>query len=474
VAAGPTLEDNPFAQADNDPFVNVFALEPSFDESSSRDVSSTESTIVVHPHNHLGKWSKDHPLDNVIDNPYHPISTRKQLATDALWCLYNSMDVKIAFLNGELKEEVYVSQPEGFNYPDQPTHVYRVKNAIYGLKQAPRAWCNTLSRFLLDNKFSKGVVDPTLFTRKTGKHILLVQIYDTAMALTACADADHAGCQYARRNKMTEENLPAPTRSVEQLVPANACLPYGKSNLLFDLEKLQKNLILHISVDILQNTNFFRAFSASANVPSIYIPQFWNTLTQEAKTEITPINPANQFVSPSAGEIVMDFVNKLGYPEVINFASDMHVNNLYQPTNVDYAELLWKEFVQGIQTFFTQRDSNKIPSKKPISHVIPYCRFTKLIIYYLESKYGIHRRPGSPRHVTGDDFLLGNLKSEYFKQYIKMAARKVQAKESCKKKTASKADKPVKPAPAKQSKSTTSKQPKPKPVKANSAKPTSP
>ncbi|GJT04810.1 retrovirus-related pol polyprotein from transposon TNT 1-94 [Tanacetum coccineum] len=87
------------------------------------------------------------------------------------------MDVKTTFLNGELKEEVYVSQPEGFVDPDHPTHVYRLKKALYGLKQAPRAWYDTLSRFLLDNKFSKGAVDPTLFTRKTGKHILLVQIY---------------------------------------------------------------------------------------------------------------------------------------------------------------------------------------------------------------------------------------------------------------------------------------------------------
>nr|GEZ50386.1 retrovirus-related Pol polyprotein from transposon TNT 1-94 [Tanacetum cinerariifolium] len=87
------------------------------------------------------------------------------------------MDVKTAFLNGELKEKVYASHTEGFVDPDHPTHVYRLKKALYGLKQAPRAWYDTLSRFYLDNKFSKGAVDPTLFTRKTGKHILLVQIY---------------------------------------------------------------------------------------------------------------------------------------------------------------------------------------------------------------------------------------------------------------------------------------------------------
>nr|GEW46610.1 copia protein [Tanacetum cinerariifolium] len=87
------------------------------------------------------------------------------------------MDVKTAFLNGELKEEMYVSQPEGFVDPDHPTHVYRLNKARYGLKQAPRAWYDTMSWFLLDNKFSKGAVNSTLFTQKTRKHILLVQIY---------------------------------------------------------------------------------------------------------------------------------------------------------------------------------------------------------------------------------------------------------------------------------------------------------
>ncbi|GKC82151.1 retrovirus-related pol polyprotein from transposon TNT 1-94 [Tanacetum coccineum] len=64
------------------------------------------------------------------------------------------MDVKTSFLNGDLKEEVYVSQPEGFVDPDHPTHVYRLKKALYGLKQAPRAWYDTLSWFILDIKFS--------------------------------------------------------------------------------------------------------------------------------------------------------------------------------------------------------------------------------------------------------------------------------------------------------------------------------
>ncbi|GJU38219.1 retrovirus-related pol polyprotein from transposon TNT 1-94 [Tanacetum coccineum] len=81
------------------------------------------------------------------------------------------MDVKTAFLNGELKEDVYVLQPEGFVDLDNPSHVYKLKKALYGLKQAPRAWYDMLSSFLISQQFSKGVVDPTLFTWHAGNDI---------------------------------------------------------------------------------------------------------------------------------------------------------------------------------------------------------------------------------------------------------------------------------------------------------------
>ncbi|GJZ53537.1 retrovirus-related pol polyprotein from transposon TNT 1-94 [Tanacetum coccineum] len=85
------------------------------------------------------------------------------------------MDVKTAFLNRPLKEEVYVSQPDGFVDPYFPDHVYRLKKALYGLKQAPRAWYDKLSSFLIEHHFTKGIVDPTLFTRHHGGDISLVQ-----------------------------------------------------------------------------------------------------------------------------------------------------------------------------------------------------------------------------------------------------------------------------------------------------------
>nr|GEX49115.1 retrovirus-related Pol polyprotein from transposon TNT 1-94 [Tanacetum cinerariifolium]GEY04003.1 retrovirus-related Pol polyprotein from transposon TNT 1-94 [Tanacetum cinerariifolium] len=85
------------------------------------------------------------------------------------------MDVKTAFLNGNLREEVYVSQPDGFVDADNPNHVYKLKKALYGLKQAPRAWYNMLSMFLLSQDFSKGSVDPTLFIRRNGNDLLLLK-----------------------------------------------------------------------------------------------------------------------------------------------------------------------------------------------------------------------------------------------------------------------------------------------------------
>ncbi|GJV91503.1 retrovirus-related pol polyprotein from transposon TNT 1-94 [Tanacetum coccineum] len=87
------------------------------------------------------------------------------------------MNVKTAFLNGNLQEEVYVSQPDGFVDKDKPNHMYKLKKALYGLKQAPRAWYDMLSSFLISQDFSKGSVDPTLFIRRDGKELLLVQIY---------------------------------------------------------------------------------------------------------------------------------------------------------------------------------------------------------------------------------------------------------------------------------------------------------
>ncbi|GJZ98422.1 putative ribonuclease H-like domain-containing protein, partial [Tanacetum coccineum] len=87
------------------------------------------------------------------------------------------MDVKSAFLYGEIDEEVYVTQPKGFEDPFYPKHVYRVVKALYGLHQAPRAWYARLSTFLLKHNYRRGTIDKTLFIKKNSRDIILVQVY---------------------------------------------------------------------------------------------------------------------------------------------------------------------------------------------------------------------------------------------------------------------------------------------------------
>nr|GEX80489.1 hypothetical protein [Tanacetum cinerariifolium] len=197
------------------------------------------------------------------------------------------MDVKTAFLSGNLREEVYASQPDGFVDPDNPNHVYKLKKALYGLKQAPRAWYDMLSSFLLSQDFSKGSVDPTLFIRRNGNDLLLkygfescdlvdtpmvekfkldedregkvvdpshyrgmigtllyltasrpdlqfaicmcaryqarpTEKHDSSVALTASADADHAGCQDNRRSTSGTPKVIALIAEVVGLEPAES------------------------------------------------------------------------------------------------------------------------------------------------------------------------------------------------------------------------------------------------------------
>ncbi|GJR57966.1 hypothetical protein Tco_1500128 [Tanacetum coccineum] len=335
--------------------------------------------------------------------------------------------------------------------------------------------------------------------------------------------------------KMVDENVPAPapTRSNDQVLPFAAWVPIRKSNHVLDLQNRQKNPIFQIAMDILHNTNFFRAFTASASVLAIYIQQLWNTLTyvEKARTyrfqldedwftlyanllrealEITPIDQAHPFVSPPLGDAIMDFVNKLGYPECLTGKTSGHDRPKYL-----VLQMLW-----GIITNTNVEYAELIPTKKGRKdkpHVISYCRFTKLIICHLGRIHNIHQRSASPFHLAEEDLRLGNLKfvskgkidevfgmpipnelisnnirnASYYNAYLEMVAKhdqKVATEKEGKKKSAStKQSKPKpaiekssKPAPApkpkvtkeKSSKASTAKPPKPKPAKEKSTKAT--
>ncbi|GJS32942.1 copia protein [Tanacetum coccineum] len=151
----------------NDSYFGIPILEIPSNQSSSSDSIHT----IVHPDHQISeynsKWTKDHPLENIIGELDRPVSTRLQLHEQALFCYYD------AFLTA-VKPKTYkdaLTHPAGRN---NPNHVYKLNKALYGLKQAPRAWYDMLSLFLISQDFSKGSVDPTLFIRKEGRELLLI------------------------------------------------------------------------------------------------------------------------------------------------------------------------------------------------------------------------------------------------------------------------------------------------------------
>jgi hypothetical protein len=87
------------------------------------------------------------------------------------------MDVKSAFLNGVLEEEVFVRKPLGFESEKYPHRLYKLRRALYGLKQALRAWYGRLRGFMFEIGFEMGKVDQTLFLLRQGRDIFIVQVY---------------------------------------------------------------------------------------------------------------------------------------------------------------------------------------------------------------------------------------------------------------------------------------------------------
>nr|GEY12046.1 putative ribonuclease H-like domain-containing protein [Tanacetum cinerariifolium] len=165
--------------------------EPRVNQEKDANVNNTNNINIVSPTNNAA-GIKDNSVDeNIIygcaDDPNMPgleeISKFSDAENDDSWANMNNldtyiqMDVKSAFLYGKIKKEVYVCQPPGFEDLDFPDKVYKVKKALYGLHQAPRAWYETLSTYLLDNGFQRGIIDKTLFIKRDKSDILLVQVY---------------------------------------------------------------------------------------------------------------------------------------------------------------------------------------------------------------------------------------------------------------------------------------------------------
>ncbi|GJR72047.1 hypothetical protein Tco_0084412 [Tanacetum coccineum] len=280
------------------------------------------------------------------------------------------------------------------------------------------------------------------------------------MCKKSMADAEHAPA------------MAPPVRTDEQIMPRIRWVPIGKSNCYLNEEKSQPSPIYKIAVDILKQTNFFRAFTASSTIPAIYIQQFWDTICFDSKAgsykcqldeqwfdltkdtlrdalQITPVDNNRAFSPPPTPDTLVEFVNKLGYPKEVIHLSNVTTNDMFQPwralttiinlcltgktsgferprapvlqilwgvvnrAHIDYAERMWEEFTQSIHTFTEDKRNlaqHTLGKKKATLILIPSIRFTKLIIFHLQRLHNFHPRPESPLHLPTEEPVLGNLK----------------------------------------------------------------
>ncbi|GJT78918.1 hypothetical protein Tco_1045643 [Tanacetum coccineum] len=404
---------------------------------SSGDVSSAESTQVVHPHNHLKKWSKDHPLDNVIVpkpdcvmiialkwiykvklDEYGDVLKNKARSPNTRLSSHEAIVKSKAGLEGV----VVKTQGEMVNtlpcldvcrldaLDDDPA-----KDNVFAIPQMISLSCWITKVLLL----SAGVSMSKILDYQ------LADIFTKALPRERFRRCSTTAIGNKGKNNMANENVPtpSPTRSDDQILPFAAW----------------------ISVDILQNTNFFRALTASASVPAIYLQQFWDTIMFEAKTgayrvqldedwfildvnllrealEITPIDQDHQFVTP---------------PSII-------------------------------QTFLADKGNLGIPSKKG--------KKTKPQLFLIVDLQSLGNLKFIPKGKTDEVFgmqickelITDNIRNApYYNAYSEMVAKhgkKIKAEEGGKKKADSKAGQSKKPTTTKQPKLVPFKQSNPAPA----------
>ncbi|GJS92687.1 hypothetical protein Tco_0799655, partial [Tanacetum coccineum] len=200
------------------------------------------------------------------------------------------------------------------------------------------------------------------------------------------------------------------------------------------------DLVLY-NVDILKQTNFFRAFTVSSTIPAIYIQQLWDTICFDSKAgsykcqldeqwfnltqdtlrdalQITPVDNNRAFSSPPTPDTLVEFVNKLGYlKEIIHLS-----NGVVNQAHIDYAERMWEEFTQSIYTFTEDKRKlaqHTLRKKKETLILIPSIRFTKLIIFHLQRLHNFHPRPESLLHLPTEEPIL----EDYYDAYLEKVAK---------------------------------------------------
>ncbi|GJR58831.1 retrovirus-related pol polyprotein from transposon TNT 1-94 [Tanacetum coccineum] len=320
------------------------------------------------------------------------------------------MDVKTTFLNGVLREEVYVSQQEGFVDQDNPTHVYKLKKALYGLKQALRVWYDMLSSFLLSQEFSKCAVNRTLFTRNEGKDIIVVQIYvdDIIFASTDPSLCDiFADMMSSKWSLKKQKSIAIYSTEAEYIALSGFCaqIIWMRSQLTdyrFEFNKIPLYCDNKSAIALCRNNV---QHSRSKNIDVWY-----HFLKEQVKNEEPMAKEQDEQQEQQQNMLDAELVpiNK----QVKIDAPKIYMQQFWYTVSYDVTAKAHSFKIDDHvfeEEFEYQIKSRKVNRQK--QELIPYSRFTKLIVKYILSKNDqISKRPLSFQHVIKLDSTLGNLK----------------------------------------------------------------
>nr|GEW28380.1 putative mitochondrial protein [Tanacetum cinerariifolium] len=431
------MDENLFAPVDNDPFINIFAAEPTSKALSSGDANSTEP-----------------PIKNMT--------------------LYQ-MDVMTAFLNGELKEEVLLGHSmtlcHGFFWTkvfqgcSRLNFIHSENRQTYSCLNlyADHAGCQDTRRSTLGSAQFLGDKLVSWSSKKQRSTVILT----TEAAYIAMSGYTMADMNIHANDAPAEQAhaVTPPTRTNDQILSSSKWAPSSRVTTAFTTS----STILAIYIQQFWDT---MCFNSSTGLFSCHLDEQWFNIHQDVlrdAIDITPTNDNNPYVDPPSSDTVIEYVNTLGYPSTLRNVSAMSVNALYQPWRaiLSMINMCLTEFVQSIQTFLTDRKNLATAShekKKTTYLLIPNVRFTKLIIHHLKTKHNIHPRTGPPLYYSHDENLLNTLR------FVGKDGREIfeegGATESLKaiKGTKTKAAKATKPVGDKASMLTSTQPPKPKPA----------
>nr|GEW29664.1 hypothetical protein [Tanacetum cinerariifolium] len=355
----------------NDSFFSVLILKPNSEESSSMDVIPPNVHPVNRPPEHLRKWTKDHSLD--IGNPSRPESywikamqELNEFEQLEVWDLVPRPDhvmiitlkwiFKTAFLNGILREEVYVSQPDGFVDQDNPNHVYKMKKSLYELN--PRGIFLKQSKYALEiiKKYIMESCDPV----------------DTSMVKKPKQDEDPQG-------------IAVDLTHYREMIGSLMYLTFSRPNLLFVDSYIALTAFADVDHAGCQDT---RRSTSGTDVPEIYMHQFWFTISKIKDSssyqfklynkkfrigievfyeilQICPRIPNQEFVEPHSHEDIVTFIKLLGYKGALESIPDVFTDHILTtdklvPKDMKACPIPDSQSVLGRLKFVAKNEDNQV------------------------------------------------------------------------------------------------------------------